>query len=291
MMNRRPGWTWARREIDRLSVSRDYHRIAQLSFVVRYGTPMFLHGLFSVAFVYNVGLPGMARILHRGGRGPILRDTRKRNFDSLTFFGELYRHGDGEPTRRIVDRLLRIHGNFPIDNDMMLYTLATLSCLPERISARYMGEGGLSDKECEAQYRFWRRIGELMQIRDIPQTRAAFLDWMLAFEARCFEPSKECSDITAALSREWADYWFPAPLRGLGQGIFLALIDPTLRQRLQLPEPTWLQNRLATLGVKALFVAKRWLPDPRERHITDFFGREYGPQPDMAQVGYRGDVR
>ena len=45
----------------RLDVARDYHRIAQLSFVVRYGAPMFLHGLFSAAFVYNVGMPAMAR--------------------------------------------------------------------------------------------------------------------------------------------------------------------------------------------------------------------------------------
>ena len=283
-------WTWARDEIAGLDVERDYHRIAHLSFVVRYGLPMFLHGLFSAAFVYNVGMPAMARILHRGGRGPILRDTRKRNFDSLTFFGELYRHGEGEPTRRIVDRLLRIHANFPIENEMSLYTLATLSCLPERISQRYMGRGGLSEKECEAQYRFWRAIGELMQIRDIPPTRAAFLAWMRDFERRRFEPTAECSDITAALAREWAGYWFPAPLQGFGSGVFHALIDPELRRLLRLPEPAAFQNAMATLGVRALFLAKRLLPDPPERHITDFFGREYGRGvPQIDKVGYQGD--
>lgn len=282
-------WTWARDEIARLDVERDYHRIAQLSFVVRYGAPMFLHGLFSAAFVLNVGMPAMARILHRGGRGPILRDTRKRNFDSLTFFGELYRHGEGEPTRRIVDRLLRIHANFPIENEMSLYTLATLSCLPERISQRYMGRGGLSEKECEAQYRFWRAIGELMQIRDIPPTRAAFLGWMRDFERRRFESTAECRDISAALAREWADYWFPAALRGFGMGVFNALIEPELRRQLHLPEPTRLQNLAATLGVRLLFLGKRLLPDPGERHITDYFGREYGQAPRIEQVGYQGD--
>jgi len=282
-------WTWARREIAALDVERDWHRISHLSFVVRHGTPMFLHGLFSVAFVHNVGLPGMARILHRGGRGPILRDTHKRNFDSLTFFGELYRHGESEPTRRIAERLRRIHANFPIENDMSRYTLATLCCLPERISARYMGGGGLSDKECEAQYRFWRYVGELMGVHDIPPTRAQFLAWMLEFERNRFRPTTECSEIAAALAQEWADWWFPAPLRRSGVGMFYALVDPQLRAQLQLPQPTRLQDALATLAVKALFIAKRLLPDPRERHMTDYFGREYAGAPNIDRMGYGGD--
>lgn len=284
-------WTWARDEIEQLDVERDYHRIARLSFVVRYGTPMFLHGLFSVAFVYNVGMPAMARILHRGGRGPILRDTRKRNFDSLTFFGELYRHGDSEPSWRIAERLVRIHANFPIDNRMSLYTLASLACLPRRISDHYLGARGLSEKECEAQYRFWRRMGELLQVRDIPTSQDAFLAWMLAFEQEQFEPSPECQDICTALAREWSEHWFPAPLRGLGRGIFHALIDPAVRRRLQLPEPSRAQNALARIGVRLLFLAKRWLPDPADRQISDYFGRAYGAQPDMRRVGYQSESR
>ncbi len=282
-------WTWARREIAALDETQDWHRIAHLSFVVRYGTPMFLHGLFSVAFVLNVGDPAMARILHRGGRGPILCDTRKRNFDSLTFFGEIYRHGTGEPTRRIADRLRRIHANFPIENAMSLYTLATLSCLPERLSARYLGSGGLTDKECESQYRFWRYVGELMGIEDIPSTRADFLVWMRSFEQTRFAPTTECSEIAEALAKEWTEWWFPKPLHGVGRGIFYAMIEPAVRQRLALPEPTRLQNTLATLGVKALFAIKRVLPDPRERHMTDYFGRAYGNQLSIERIGYDAD--
>lgn len=285
----RRSWTWARQEIAALDVETDAHRIAQLSFVVRYGMPLFLHGLFSVAFVYNVGMPEMARILHRGGRGPILRDTRKRNFDSLTFFGELYRYGDSEPTRRIAERLVRIHGNFPIVNDMSLYTLATLACLPKRLSGRYMGTRGLSDKECEAQYRFWRMLGGLLQIHDIPQTQDAFLDWMREFERTRMAPTPECRDIAAALAAEWADYWFPRTLRASAIGVFYALIEPELRRRLQLPEPTRLQNALASAAIRLFFFAKRLLPDPAERQISDFFGREYGARPRIEQIGYQGD--
>ncbi len=286
----RPSWTWARDEIARRDVATDAHRIAHLSFVVRYGEPIFLHALFSVAFVYNVGLPGMAKILYRDGRGPILRDTRKRNFDSLTYFGEMYRHGDGLATRQITDRLVKIHGNFPINNDMFLYTLSTLACLPRRVSERFMGDKGLTDKECEAQYRFWCSLGELMQIKNIPQTQDDFLKWMLDFEARTFKPSMECTAIANALAEEWADYWMPKPLKKFGVGVFYALIDPVMRQRLQMPEPTALQAWAANKAVKIYFFLKRVLPDPRERHMSDFFGRAYGKNVNINQVGYKGSA-
>ena len=286
----RPSWTWARDEIARRDVESDAHRIAHLSFVVRYGEPIFLHALFSVAFVYNIGLPGMAKILHRNGRGPILRDTRKRNFDSLTYFGELYRHGDSAPTRQIIDRLVKVHGNFPIDNDMFLYTLSTLACLPRRVSERFMGDKGLSAKECEAQYRFWCMLGELMQIRNIPSTQDQFLVWMQDFETRRFEASAECADITRALASEWADYWLPGVLKRFGVGVFHALIDPQTRSRLALQEPTALQAWTARAAVKVYFLMKRVLPDPRERHMSDFFGRAYGKNINIQQVGYKGSA-
>lgn len=284
-------WTWARQEIARLDAQQDFHRIAQLSFATRYGTPIFLHALFSVAFVHNVGMPAMAKILYRDGRGPILRDTRKRNFDSLTFFGELYRHGDSPQTRGIAERLVRIHANFPIVNAMSLYTLATLCCLPHRLSQRYLGGAGISAKETEAQFRFWRLVGEMMQVSDIPQSSEAFLAWMMQFERTQMLPSKECTQITQALADEWADYWFPRPLQAMARGVFYSLIDDELRERLQLPKPSWFNRALTRVMVKAYFLAKRCLPDPAERHFSDYFGRAYRGNLNSETIGYQENGR
>ena len=225
-------WNWARQEIAALDPCTDAPRLAHLSFEVRYGLPIFLHGLFSVAFVYNVGMPAMAHILHRRGKGPILRDTRKRNFDSLLFFGTLYRHGWSQASQDIAGRLQAIHARFPIDNAMSLYTLATLACLPERVSTRFAPNRGLSERECEAQYRFWQRIGAWMGVNEIPDSRAAMLAWMRAFEENEFAPSTACQDITQALAEEWAEYWFPRPLQATGRGLFMAMVEPHIRQRL-----------------------------------------------------------
>ena len=123
-------WSWARSEIATLDPKSDAQRMAHLSFEVRFGTPIFLHALFNVAFAYNMGIPDTARILYREGRGTIMRRTRKRNFDSMIFFGELYRHGDSPEGVAICECLNRIHANFPIHNDLSLYTLATLGSTP-----------------------------------------------------------------------------------------------------------------------------------------------------------------
>lgn len=264
-------WTWARQELAGLNAEVDFHRIVQLSFSTRYGTPMFLHALFSMAFVYNVGMPAMAKILHRGGHGPIVRDTRRRNFDSLTFFGDLYRHGDSPQTRAIAQHLVRVHANFPIVNDMSLYTLSTLCCLPQRFSERYLGRHGITAKENQAQFRFWQMVGGLMQIKGIPDAPDALLDWMLAFERAEMRPSEECTCIVKALADEWASYWLPRALQPLGRGVFYSLIDPELRERLQLPRPSLFSRVLTRVAVKVFFHGKRLLPDPEERHFSDYF--------------------
>lgn len=280
---------WAREEIARLDPSRDAHRIAQLSFETRYGEPILLHGLFSVAFAYNVAEPRIARILYRNGRGPILRQTRKRNFDSMAFFGELYRYGDSPEGHRICERLNRIHANFPIDNDLSLYTLSTLALLPRRFSESYGGRNAISQKENTAQFAFWRMLGEWMGIEELPETPDQFLEWMLSFEQKQFAPSAEADAILAVLREEWADYWFPRWLQKPAQGLFMALIDPTVRRRMNWPEPTRLQNFIALKSLRLYFWARERLPDPAERRISDFFARDYGEQPNLEKLGVQYD--
>ena len=57
---------------------------------VRYGTPLFTHSIFSVAFARQAAVPSIAKVLYRGGKGGIITNTRKRNNDTLIFFGEFY---------------------------------------------------------------------------------------------------------------------------------------------------------------------------------------------------------
>ena len=264
---------WARKELSGLDPVQDARRYAQITYESRFGLPVFIHALISVAFAYNMGDPRIAATLYREGTGAIVKNTRQRNFETLVFFGLIYKHGDGPEGRKIIERMQRIHGHFQIPNELYLYTLATLACLPRRLSERFAGKDGLTRDELEAQFQLWLRVGRMMGIEDIPPTQDAYLAWMLDYEKRCFRYSEAGEQVVRALAEEWADYWFPGPLKRVGEGIFYALIDPELHDLLGVPKvPAW-QMRLAKGIVAGFLKAVRLMPDAPERSLIETFSR------------------
>ncbi|MDE2420578.1 MAG: DUF2236 domain-containing protein [Gammaproteobacteria bacterium] len=263
---------WARKELARLDPIRDARRYAQLTFEVRFGQPMFIHALFSAAFAFNMGDPKIAAVLYRDGSGTIVKHTRQRNFETLVFFGLIYQHGDDAEGQKIIAKMSNIHKHFKISNDLFLYTLSTLACLPRRLSERLAGEHGLTTDELEAQFQLWRKVGELMGIQEIPTSQDDFLAWMLDYEHRHFSPTPAATIVIEALAKEWAEYWYPKPLQAWGEGLFYAFIDPETRQRLQLREPSAVQERAVKVAVQSFFRGVRLLPDPADRSWMKAFG-------------------
>ncbi len=264
---------WARREIERLDPVKDARRIAHLLFEVRYGVPAFIHPLFALAFARQVAVPRIARVLHRGGRGIILSDTARRNDDTLVFFGLLFRHGDSPEGRKVVARIAGMHSRFPISNDLHLYTLATLACLPQRVGQQFTGRDLLSERENLAVYHFWRRIGEMMDIQDIPASPAAMLRWMLDYEASEYRHTTEGSEVTRALGREFAQRWFPPRLHERGERLFYALFDQHLRETHRTPQPSAMERHVVTTAVKGFLWARTLMPDPSEQDLIGMFGQ------------------
>ncbi|RZU38322.1 uncharacterized protein DUF2236 [Fluviicoccus keumensis] len=264
---------WARKELATLDPVQDARRYAQLTFETRYGLPIFIHALFSVAFAYNMGDPRIANVLYREGTGTIIKNTRQRNFETLVFFGLIYEHGDGPEGQRIIQRMQRIHTHFRIPNELYLYTLATLACLPRRLSDRFAGADGLSRDELESQFQLWLRVGKMMGIQDIPPTQEAYLAWMLDYEQKNFAYTPGGEAVVRALAAEWADYWFPKPLQGVAENLFYALIDPELHEVLGIPKPPRWQSALAGQLVKGFIKAVRVLPDVPERSLIKTFSR------------------
>jgi len=264
---------WARKELATLDPVRDARRYAQITFETRFGQPMFIHALFSAAFAFNMGDPKIAAVLYRDGSGTIIKHTRQRNFETLVFFGLIYQHGDDAEGQKIIAKISNIHKHFNISNDLFLYTLSTLACLPRRISERFAGEHGLNKDELESQFQLWRRVGELMGIKDIPTSQDTFLAWMIDYEDRHFSPTPASTLVIAALAQEWAEYWYPKPLQAWGEGLFYAFIDPELRTRLNLREPSPAQNLAVEIAAKSFFRGVRLLPDPAERSWSTRFSK------------------
>ena len=277
---------WAREEIARLDARDDPERIAHLSAEVRYGDPVLTAALYTVAFCRQMAVPSIAAVVHRGGRSPIMRETRKRNDDTMVFFGELLRLGPSSPGGQATIRRLReVHAPFPITNDQNLYTLASLAFEGERIPGG-LGADPLSPKEKEAAYHFWSAVGRGMGIAGIPPTPAAFWAWTLAYEREHWSHSKAGETVARAMIDDYAGRWFESPaLRRAGRELTLAMMEDELLDALRLKQPRARTRRIASLGAAAYFRGRDLLPDPPDRSWTDYYGTAYGASPHIAEVG------
>ena len=283
----RPSRTWARDELAGLDPVRDHARITHLTGEVRYGDPVVSGALYTVAFIRQMAVPSIAQVVHRGGRSPIITATRKRNDDTMTFFGEFLRGGyDSERGRAAIARVREIHARFPITNDQNLYTLASLTFEAERIP-RLLGRELLTPDEIDANRRFWRGVGEGLGITGIPETTEGYWQWTQEYERRHWGYTPGGRAVADAMIDDYASRWTPGPLRGLGRAAVLALCDDGLLATHRLPRPRARVRPLVGLGLGAYLRGRDWLPDPPERSWADHYGQAYGACPHMADVGYR----
>lgn len=267
---------WARKRITALDAERDFQEINHLAFEVRYATPIFTHSLFSVAFARQAAVPSIAEVLYRGGKGGIVTNPRKRNNDTLLFFGEFFRHGNNEEGQKVARQLNRIHAHFPINNEQNLYTLTTLMCEPLRMSKFLTGKNIFSKKETRALYLFWKMVGEMLLIKDFPADEHKAMTFYENFEQQNFAYSDAGKAVVESLADEFADRWYPKWMAPWGRNVYFALFDDLLLNTFRLPKPPL----FITYSVRAylwfyLMVWVRLLPDPEERSIIDTFSEDY----------------
>ncbi len=267
---------WARKRIAALEAERDFQEINHLAFEVRYATPIFTHSLFSVAFARHAAVPSIAEVLYRGGKGGIVTNARKRNNDTLLFFGEFFRHGNNEEGRKVAEQLNRIHSHFAITNEQNLYTLATLMCEPLRMSRFLTGKTIFSKKETRALFLFWSMVGDMLLIKDFPTDENAAMIFYENFEQQNFAYTDAGKAVVESLADEFASRWYPTWMKPMGRMVYFALFDDLLLNTFHLPKPP----AYITASVRwylwfYLMVWVRLLPDPSDRSIIDTFKEDY----------------
>jgi hypothetical protein len=267
---------WARKKIAALNTEVDFVEINHLAFEVRYATPIFTHSLFSVAFARQAAVPSIAEVLYRGGKGAIITNTRKRNNDTLLFFGEFFKHGNSENGRQIAAQLNSIHKHFPINNEQNLYTLATLMCEPIRMSMFLTGSNIFDEKETRAIYLFWKMMSDLLLVKDVPQDEHKMFAFYNEFEKQNFAYSDAGNKIAEALADEFAARWYPQWMKQIGRNVYFSLFDDFLLETLRLPKPP-LFYRLSVRAYLFCYL-KVWvqiMPDPNDKSIIDTFNTDY----------------
>lgn len=248
---------------------------ARLTFEVLYGDPIAIHASYLIGFSRQVAVPGIARVIYRGGGGENLRDIARRTDDSLALFGAFFRWGHSSPRgRAAIARMEQIHKRFAIADEQKLYTLATLIFETERIG-RQLGFNPFTANQREASWRFWRGVAEQMPLGGLPPTTGELWRWMLEYERKHWRYTDDGRHVVDRFFEDWTTRWFPRLARGLGRQILLALMDEDLRAVLQLEDPSRRVQWLLRASARAYLPLTLVRPLPTDRSWMDYFARRF----------------
>ena len=237
-----------------------------------------------IALVHTYAVPEIGELLARTGE--FIDRTEKRVDDTAIILVEAGNYIGGEtddPTA--IRRLNRMHRAYDIPNDQMLYVLTTFVVVTRRWIDRH-GYRPMMDVEVESMVRYWQRMGELMNISDIPADYAGFAEYLDTYERERFGFSpggRAVSDATFALIEER----FPTPLRALVHQVTMSMIAPHLRRALGYLDPPEAVSGLVAAGLRlrkrviGLLPARRDYISPLDRMPLPTYPRGY----DLAQVG------
>lgn len=221
------------REIARLDLATDYERIAAIT--SRHEFPWDLQQALSFALFRTYAVPSIGRLLYETRE--FTERAQQRHDDTALLLDEMSANGLESPGgRRAVRRVNQMHGAYDITNDDMRYVLATFVVVPVRWIEAY-GWRSLSEKEIDAATAYYRRLGELMGMRDVPETYAAFVELLDEYEAAHFaydEGARRVADSTLDLLCSF----YPRPLRRLVRAFALSVMDDHLRDAFRYAAPS-----------------------------------------------------
>ena len=186
------------RKIASLDPETDYEEIYRIDSMLEF--PWDMNQSLGLALYRTYAVPSIGSLLARTGE--FTERTQKRYDDTgliLTAIGE---HGlDSTEGRAAIRRMNQMHCRYGISNDDMRYVLSTIVTVPIRWLDEY-GYRRLTTTEKIAGANYYRRLGELMNIKDLPATWQEFGDLMDAYEREHFgydEGGVAVSEATLAL--------------------------------------------------------------------------------------------
>ena len=255
------------RKIATLDPETDYEEIYRIDTMHEF--PWDMNQSLGLALYRTYAVPSIGGLLARTGE--FTERTQKRYDDTgliLTAIGE---NGlDSPEGRAAIRRMNQMHGRYGIPNDDMRYVLSTLVTVPIRWLDEY-GYRPLSEAEKVASAHYYRRLGGLMNIKDLPATWQEFGELMDAYEREHFgydEGAVAVSEATLALMAT-----FPPNDKGprrLMRRSALALMDDDLLRAFRYDAPTRVEQVLYRGAIKARAALLRHVPARREPvHFED----------------------
>ncbi|MBL0745496.1 oxygenase MpaB family protein [Chryseolinea lacunae] len=263
---------WIDKKISTLHAEHDNAQIVDLLMNWRDRNPFVHHLLYTIGFARQLADPGIAAVIYRAGAGRMIKAGPERTDETLHFFGQWFRYGPhSEEGRASIEKLNNIHRHFTISNPQFLYTLTTLCVYGDRF-LRSIGLSSKSEHEKQALAIFWRDVGALMKLEDVPQDWNAFLSYYDDYEKAHFKPSDAGMQCCKVLIDDFVRRWFSNDPEK-GRTFLLAHFDSRLRKVFPLKYPHAVQSFFLRKSTGLVALYKRFKkPDAKEpRYVEDSF--------------------
>jgi ER-bound oxygenase mpaB/B'/Rubber oxygenase, catalytic domain len=258
-------------EIRRLDPERDHLRIVYLDSCFEF--PLDTTLSLQLAFFRTYAVPTIGGLLD-STREFALR-AQQRYDDTELLIAEFVEYGyDSARGRAAVRQMNRIHARHPIANDDNLYVLSAMVLEPIRWNERF-GWRPLLEQERLAGFHFWRRVGGMMAMDDIPETLAELDAFNRRFEDERFAYTEEGRRVGIATLELFVS-WFPWLPRQIGRRAIYALLDDRLLDAFGFPHPTAAERRAVEGALRARARVVRLLPPRRKPRLrTELKRRSY----------------
>lgn len=231
---------WARRS-EQLDPVRDQREISLHVSALDY--PWDTLQALSFALFRTYAVPSIGRLLDQTGE--FTQRVQKRYDDTGLLLEEVQRHGlDSARGRSAVRRINQMHRMYDISDDDMRYVLATFVVVPKRWIDDF-GWRAMTPHEVVATTGYYRELGRMMNIPDVPADFAAFERLLDDHERAHFghdEGGRRVADATLDLMATFRPHsWAPRPLV---RRFAFALMDEPLLRAFHYPVPGRLERGL-----------------------------------------------
>ncbi|WP_257462884.1 oxygenase MpaB family protein [Archangium lipolyticum] len=274
--------------IQRLDPEKDDQRILFLSWY--HDFPWDCRKALEFALFRTYAVPSISGLLD--STGEFLQRTQQRYDDTELLIAEFVENGyHSERGRRAIRRMNQLHHRFHIPNEDYLYVLSTFVFEPRRWINRF-GWRPYSEHERLATWFFWRNIGRMMNIRDIPSSYEDFERFNVEYERAHFRYSETNRRIGEATRELFLSWYLPRPLRKLGRPAVHSMMDEPLREAFGFPRPPAALQRSVQGLLRARSLALRAFPERlHPKLVTRLQHKSYPAGYEIEQLGPPGTQR
>ncbi|KQU55260.1 hypothetical protein ASG84_22770 [Rhodococcus sp. Leaf278] len=249
--------------IEELDPVRDCHTIHRIT--AGYEFPWDYQRALEFALFRTYCVPTISALL--AATGEFEKRPQKRYDDTSLLMSEMLEHGyDSERGRESLRVVNRMHAQYDISNDDMLYVLTTFIYEPIEWIDTY-GWRRLHPNERLATFHFYCEVGKRMGIKEIPESYTELAQFKLDYEERTFRFSEDNRRI-GTYTLDLYCSWFPAVLTpAVKQGVF-ALLDDRMAHAFGFPAGSPAVERVAVRALRAKARIERFLPTRKHSRTT-----------------------